>query len=120
MPLLNFWIKAHTNHSKVAYFVIFINRQGAEMQKYTNHSKELPRINKIIGQLDGIKKMIETEKNCVEILFQLKAVRSAIKSLEGEILESHLKHCVLESFDSEENRNIKIEELISLFKRFDV
>lgn len=91
-----------------------------QSKKYTDHSKELPRLNKIIGQLDGIKKMIESEKNCIEILFQLKAVRSAIKSLEGQILEGHLKHCVLESFNSEEDRNTKIQELIELFKKFDL
>lgn len=89
-------------------------------KKYTDHSKELPRLNRIIGQLDGIKKMIENEKNCIDILFQLKAVRSAIKSLEGQILEDHLKHCVLQSFDSNSDRNTKIEELVELFKRFDI
>ena len=88
-------------------------------KKYTNHSKELPRLNRIIRQLDGIKKMIDEKKNCIDILFQLKAVRSAIKSLEGQILEDHLKHCVLESFDADNDRNTKIEELIELFKRFD-
>ncbi len=89
-------------------------------KKYTDHSNKLPRINKVIGQLDGIKKMIENEKNCIDILFQLKAVRSAIKSLEGKILEDHLKNCVMQSFDSEENRNEKIDELVELFKKFDV
>lgn len=88
--------------------------------KYMNHSNQLPRLNKIIGQLDGIKRMIEKEKNCIEILTQLKAVRSAIKSLEGEILEEHLKHCVSQSFNDEEEKNRKIEELINLFKKFDV
>jgi len=89
-------------------------------KKYTDHSKDLPRLNRIIGQLDGIKKMIENEKNCIDILFQLKAVRSAIKSLEGQILEDHLKHCVLESFDSQDDSSAKIEELIELFKKFDI
>ncbi len=88
--------------------------------KYTNHSKELPRINKIIGQLNGIKTMIESEKNCIEILIQLKAARSAIKSLETTILEQHLQHCVLDSFNDSNDKSKKIQELIDLFKKFDI
>ncbi len=91
-----------------------------QVKKYADHSKELPRINKVIGQLEGIKKMIENDKSCIDILFQLKAVRSAIKSLEGKILEDHLKNCVLQSFNNEEDKNTKIEELIELFKKFDI
>lgn len=88
--------------------------------RYPNHTKCLPRLNKLTGQLEGVKKMIENEKSCIEILFQLKAVRSAIKSLEAKILEDHIKNCVMQSFDSKEEKNKKIEELIEIFKKFDL
>lgn len=91
-----------------------------QTEKYTDHSKNLPRLNRVIGQLEGIKKMISENKNCIDILFQLKAVRSAIKSLESEILEEHLNNCVLQSFNSQEDKSKKIKELIELFKKFDI
>ena len=51
--------------------------------KHPSHNEQLPRINKIIGQLNGIKKMIEENRYCPEIITQLKAVSSACQSTEA-------------------------------------
>ena len=51
-------------------------------QSKPNHSENLPRLNRISGQIDGIKKMIEEERYCLDIVNQIKAVRSALKSVE--------------------------------------
>ena len=68
-----------------------------------NHKHEIPRLNRAIGQLEGIKKMIEEQRYCPDIIVQLKAVRSAIKHIESNILKTHLEECVAKSFsDSEE------------------
>ena len=40
-----------------------------------SHKQEIPRINRAIGQLEGIKKMIEEQRYCPDIIIQLKAVR---------------------------------------------
>ena len=58
--------------------------------KHPSHNEQLPRINKIIGQLNGIKKMIEENRYCPEIITQLKAVSSACQSTEALLLEKHL------------------------------
>lgn len=84
-----------------------------------SHEKELSRLNRIIGQLEGIKKMIEGKRYCPDILIQLRAVRSAVKAVEGNILKTHLQSCVSQSFASENEREQKIEELKQLFDRFD-
>ena len=55
-----------------------------------NHKHEIPRLNRAIGQLEGIKKMIEEQRYCPDIIVQLKAVRSAIKHVESNILKTHL------------------------------
>ena len=83
------------------------------------HSGQIPRLNRIIGQLEGIKKMIENNRYCPEILIQLRAVRSAVHSVESNILQSHLQHCVAQSFSSPEERDRKISELKMLFDRFE-
>jgi DNA-binding FrmR family transcriptional regulator len=89
-------------------------------QSKPNHSENLPRLNRISGQIDGIKKMIEEERYCLDIVNQIKAVRSAFKSVEKNILQKHIKHCVAASFKaSKTEQEQKINELISLFDKSD-
>ncbi len=56
----------------------------------------LKRLNYIDGHLDGIRKMVEEDQYCVDILRQTYAVRKAIEKLEAIILENHLHTCVPE------------------------
>ncbi|MBK26977.1 MAG: transcriptional regulator [Halobacteriovorax sp.] len=88
-------------------------------KKGADHKKQLSRVNRIEGQVRGIGKMIEEEKYCIDILTQIKAVRSAMKSLELEMLESHLNCCLKGAVQSEskEQMNEKIEEILTLIKR---
>lgn len=74
------------------------------------------RINRILGQITGIKKMIENDNYCNDVLIQLSAVENSVKSLSNHILENHLYSCV--SKDLENGKLEVIDELISLFKRF--
>ena len=74
------------------------------------------RLNRIAGQVSGIVKMVENDAYCNDVLIQLSAVENSVKSLSTHVLESHLYNCVpkdLENGDFE-----TIDELISLFKRF--
>ena len=84
-----------------------------------NHMENLPRLNRISGQLEGVKKMIEEQRYCPDIIIQLRAIRSAIKAVEGNILKKHLQHCVAQSFATDVEREQKIEELKTLFDRFE-
>lgn len=83
------------------------------------HKKDMPRLNRAIGQLDGVKDMIEDGRYCVDILMQLKAVRSAIKSLEAEIFKTHIKSCV-NNAKSDKDLDKKLKELGDLYKKHDV
>ncbi len=74
------------------------------------------RINRIEGQLRGIKKMVNEDTYCKDILIQLSAAENSIKSLSNYILENHLYTCVTRDL---ENGNLEvIDELINLFKKF--
>lgn len=74
------------------------------------------RINRIEGQLKGIKKMIQSDTYCNDVLIQLSAVENSVKSLSNYILENHLYSCVTRDL---ENGNMEIiDELIGLFKKF--
>ena len=83
-----------------------------------DHSDNLPRLNRIIGQVEGVKKMIEDKRYCTDIIMQIRAVRSALKSVESNILQKHLQHCVAQSFTTQEDRSQKIEELKALFDKY--
>lgn len=52
------------------------------------------RINNIIGQLQGVKKMIADKKDCFLVLTQMKAVKSAISSLSMQVLSNELDSCL--------------------------
>lgn len=54
------------------------------------------RINRLTGQLNGIKKMIDEDRYCGEILIQVSAVQSALENLGYIILEDHMNTCVSE------------------------
>ncbi|HCU55445.1 hypothetical protein A2574_02890 [Candidatus Shapirobacteria bacterium RIFOXYD1_FULL_38_32] len=64
------------------------------------------RINNISGQINGISRMIQEEKDCFEILTQLKAVRSAIDSLMNKYLEEKVDSCI-SSNKSEDKQTLK-------------
>lgn len=75
------------------------------------------RLNRIGGQINGITKMVENDAYCNDVLVQLSAVKNSVKSLSAHILENHLYTCVTR--DLENGDLDAIDELISLFKRFD-
>lgn len=89
-------------------------------KKHPNHSKELPRLKRIAGQINGVIKMIEEERYCVDIMQQLSATKSAIHSVQAEILQSHLSNCVQDAMNSKNKKQAtqKIEELKEIFKKY--
>lgn len=74
------------------------------------------RINRLIGQMNGIKNMVNEDRYCDDILIQLSAIQKSIQSLSNHVLENHLYSCVSSGL---ENGNLEVlDELISIFKRF--
>lgn len=71
------------------------------------------------GQIDGIIRMIEEDRYCVDISTQIQAASSILRKANGEVLRSHLHHCVREALTegSETDRNVKIEELIGILEK---
>jgi len=84
--------------------------------KYPSHENQIPRLNKIEGQVKGIRKMIEDQRYCIDILHQIKAVKSALKQVELNVLESHIHHCVRDTIEAKnpEDAQKKIEEIIKV------
>jgi DNA-binding FrmR family transcriptional regulator len=74
----------------------------------------LKRLNYIEGHLGGIRKMVEEDQYCIDILRQTYAVRKAIEKLEGLLVDNHLHTCVPEGIASGKSDTI-IEELVQLY-----
>lgn len=85
----------------------------------SDHSKELPKLKTIKGQLLGVEKMIEEKRYCTDILAQVRAARAGLLMVEASILETHLHNCVAETFQSGSSKKAKakIDEIISLFRQ---
>jgi CsoR family transcriptional regulator, copper-sensing transcriptional repressor len=90
------------------------------MARHATHRDQLDRLHRIEGQVKGLIGMVENERYCVEILTQLRAVRSALKAVERQILRTHVAHCVADAVRSGRRaaRDEKIDELLAVLGRF--
>ena len=81
----------------------------------------LNRMSYLSGHLKGIKKMIQDDKYCIDVIKQNEAVMAAIKKVNRMILENHLNTCVTEAIKgkSEKERKKKIKELLAIYKNSD-
>lgn len=79
------------------------------------HKKMLHRLNRIEGQVRGVKRMVEEDAYCVDILTQVSAIQAALKAFSTELLSNHIKTCVAE--DIIEGKNEVIDELLGVVKK---
>jgi DNA-binding FrmR family transcriptional regulator len=75
----------------------------------------LKRLAFIEGHLQGVKRMVEGDQYCVDILKQTFAVRRAIEKMEGLMLDNHLHTCVIEGIKEGRDEQV-IGELVSLYE----
>lgn len=84
---------------------------------HPSHQKDKKRLNKIKGQLDGIDRMIDENRYCLDIIYQIRAATSALKALEKEVMHTHIKSCVKTAIESKNQfeSQEKIEEIMNFF-----
>lgn len=85
---------------------------------HPDHKKLIVRLNRIEGQIGGVKKMIEERRYCLDILAQTRAMQSALKAVEAEVLNTHLAHCVKDALHSRDEAEVdkKLAEIVKVFK----
>lgn len=74
------------------------------------------RLNRVIGQLNGVKAMIDDNRYCGDVLVQLSAAESAVHSISAILLQNHLETCVVEQI--EQGNTEIIDEAMKLIKKF--
>lgn len=90
------------------------------MKEHPSHSDQLGRLNRARGQLDGVIRMINEGRYCLDILTQLRAARSALRAVEDGVLRTHVQHCIQDELarGRTEKPNERIDELIEVLSRF--
>ena len=83
-----------------------------------DHPKLVARINRIEGQLRGLRKMVEEDRDCMQVLKQIAAASGALRSLGAVILEDHLKGCVATAIQTQDHESEVIAEVIDVFNKF--
>jgi DNA-binding FrmR family transcriptional regulator len=78
----------------------------------------LQRLKRIEGQVRGVQRMIEDDRYCVDILIQIAAIKSAVQQVGLSILEFHTKGCVADALTNQANSDEKIDELMSVIRKF--
>lgn len=74
------------------------------------------RLNKAIGQLNGVKKMVDENRYCGDVLMQLAAAEKAVRRVSDMVLQEHMRTCVVD--DIRAGKDSAIDELSDLMRRF--
>ena len=81
----------------------------------TEYKSLMNRLNRIEGQVRGIKKMLENDAYCTDILTQVSAVAAALNSFNKELLSNHIHTCVAENIKS--GNDEVIDELVTTLQK---
>lgn len=84
-------------------------RQEQELKQLKN------RLSRIIGQMNGIGRMLDENRYCGDILTQVAAVESALQSFGYEILKDHMETCVVE--EVQKGNTAIVDEAVELIKK---
>jgi len=87
-------------------------------EKQTVQEQSMARLSRVEGQIRGIRKMIQEDRGCVDILRQLAAADAALRSAAKHIVAHHIDCCFEEALKSPEIRKQLLRELLETFGRF--
>ncbi len=84
--------------------------------QHTNTKQVLARMSRAIGHMEAVKRMIEDERDCSEVLIQIAAVKAAVNNIGKIILEDHINHCVIDAVESGDTK--VLEDLSDAINKF--
>ena len=83
---------------------------------HENTKAVLNRMARIIGHMESVKRMVEDGRDCTEVLVQIAAVKSALNNVGKVILQDHVKHCIVDAVEHEDDQ--AIEDLCQAIDKF--
>jgi DNA-binding FrmR family transcriptional regulator len=100
-------IHEHANHEH--------DHAGHDSAKADTRDDAIKRLSYIEGHLAGVKKMVEEDRYCVDILRQTFAVRRALQKLESQLIDGHLRTCVVDGVKQGREEQV-LSELVELYE----
>jgi DNA-binding FrmR family transcriptional regulator len=88
---------------------------GAARGYSANKGQLLGRLSRIEGQVAGIRRMVDEDRYCIEVLTQIRAARAALDKVALGLLDDHARHCVIAA--PADQQGAKTEELIAAVGR---
>lgn len=82
----------------------------------SNKHKLKSRLARTLGQLQGVLRMVEDERYCIDVLHQIKAVQASLDKTAEEILKAHLESCVVEAIRQQDEKRV-MDELLEIFRK---
>jgi DNA-binding FrmR family transcriptional regulator len=94
-------------------------QKSSEREAPADHSEDLVRLKRIRGQIEGVERMIEQGRYCLDIVNQMRSIQAAIRSAEGLMMERRIRHCVKDAIDANDSRRTeeKVRELLEIFQK---
>lgn len=86
------------------------------MTHHHDTKQVLNRLSRAIGHLEAVKKMVEEEQDCSQVLIQLAAVKSALNNTGKIILKDHINHCIVEAVETGDKK--ALEDLSAAIDQF--
>ncbi|MBB3209139.1 DNA-binding FrmR family transcriptional regulator [Rhodopirellula rubra] len=82
--------------------------------------KLVHRLSRVNGQVDAVRRMVDEDAYCVDILMQISAATGALNRVGELVLEQHLKRCVRDAMENGDSadRDTKLEEIMSIFRKY--
>lgn len=85
-----------------------------------SHDRQLPHLNRIEGQVRGLGKMIDAERNCLDIVHQISAIINALRRVQNDMLRDHLamlgENIIVGDIKPQQRRKMA-DELVALLKQ---
>jgi len=85
------------------------------VHSHTQTKAVINRLSRAIGHLESVKRMVESGRDCTEVLVQLAAVRSALNNTAKVILKDHLEHCISDASSGDADQLQALNDAIDKF-----
>jgi DNA-binding FrmR family transcriptional regulator len=79
--------------------------------------KLLNRLARVSGQVDGIARMVEEDRYCIDVITQINAVQAALDKIALGLLDGHARHCLLGEGEGPEEPDAQVDELMGAVGR---
>jgi len=96
---------------------MIVGSNTPDIEQTVSKEEVLKRLRRIEGQIKGIQKMVDEDKQCVDILTQVAAARAAINKVGSLILQRYSKTC-LQKILKEDSEEAALEELLDTIQKF--